>query len=117
MPETDPFPGQVNIAPQVLVTIVRQATLRNEGVQALAAKTPRRSRIKGRRGTDAGIEVVLAEEGVHAVIHIIARPNANIMRLAESLQAEIARAIEHMVELPAARVSVFVDDVSTAAAA
>lgn len=60
--------------------------------------------------------MVQGKEGLYAVIHIIAQPGANIMRLAESLQHDIAQALEQMVELPVARVGVFVDDVSAAGA-
>lgn len=114
MSEENEYPGTITIAPEVLVTIVQQTALKDENVQALAAKPPRRSRVKGPRATAAGVEVVQGKDGVYAVIHIIAQPGANIMHLAESLQSEIVHALEQMTELPAARVSVFVDDVSTA---
>ncbi|MCO6449370.1 MAG: Asp23/Gls24 family envelope stress response protein [Caldilineales bacterium] len=103
--------GQVTIAPQVLTTIVRQTVLANPGVQSLAARSPRRSRRKGRRAEAPGIEVTIGDEGVAAVVHIIAKPDANMMRAAVSLQDEISRAIELMTGLAVADVSVFVDDV------
>lgn len=104
--------GRVTIAPQVLITIVRQTTLDSEGVQALSTKPPRRKRVKGKRAAAPGVEVILAENGVHVAVQIIAHPDANMMRLAETLQTDIGRAIAHMVELNVADVNVYVEDVS-----
>lgn len=106
--------GRVTIAPQVLITIVRQTTLDNEGVQALSAKPPRRKRVKGKRAAAPGVEVVLAGNGVHAAVQIIAHPTANMMSLAETLQTDISRAIEHMIELDVVDVNVIVEDVFVA---
>lgn len=104
--------GRVTIAPQVLITIVRQTVLANTGVQSLAARAPRRSRRKGKRAEAPGIEVIIGEDGVRAVVRIIARPDANMMRVGASLQDEISHAIELMTGLTVADVSVFVDDIS-----
>ena len=104
--------GRVTIAPQVLITIVRQTTLENESVERLAARAPRRSQRSGRRATAPGVEVIVDENGVRATVHIIARPGVNMLRLGETLQTEIARAIEHMTGLQVADVNVFIDDVA-----
>lgn len=104
--------GRVTIAPQVLTTIVRQTALSTEGVSRLAARLPRRARMGGRRAVAPGIEVIVADGQVQAALHVVADPGANMMRLAATLQVEIARAIEHIVGLQVAGVDVFIDDVS-----
>ena len=104
--------GRVTIAPQVLTTIVRQTALGTEGVQSLASRPPKRSRIPGRRAVDPGIEVIVAEGQVHVVLHINADPGSNMVRLAKTLQSEIANAIEHIVGMGVSGVDVRIDNVS-----
>ncbi|RME85656.1 MAG: Asp23/Gls24 family envelope stress response protein [Caldilineae bacterium] len=104
--------GRVTIAPQVLTTIVRQTALSADGVKGLSARIPRRSKHKGRRAVAPGVEAVLAEGKVFATVHINADPTANMFELAQTLQTEIARAIEHIIGLEVAGVDVYVDNVS-----
>lgn len=105
-------PGRVTIAPQVLTTIVRQTALSTSGVLQLSARLPRRSRSGGRRALAPGIEVIVDDGQVQASVHVVADPSANMMRLAEALQSEIARSIEHIVGLQVAGVDVYIDNVS-----
>lgn len=105
-------PGRVTIAPQVLTTIVRQTALDTDGVLQLSTRLPRRSRTAGRRALAPGIEVIVDDGQVQASVHVVADPGANMMRLAGTLQTEIARAVEHIVGLQVAGVDVFIEDVS-----
>ncbi len=111
MPDSVPVKGQVTIAPRVLTTIVRQTARQTEGVARLALRPPRRSHLPGKRATAPGVEVILHEGAVHASVHVITEPNTNMLDLAQTLQREIARAIEHIVGLKVAAVDVTVDDV------
>ncbi len=104
--------GRVTIAPQVLTTIVRQTALGVDGVQSLASKPPKKSRIPGRRAVEPGIEVIVSDGQVHVVAHINADPGANMFRLAETLQKEIASAIERIVGMDVIGVDVRIDNVS-----
>lgn len=104
--------GRVTITPQVLTTIVRQTALSTEGVLQLNSRLPHRSRAAGRRALAPGIEVIVDDGQVQASVHVVADPSANMMRLAEALQTEIARAIEHIVGLQVAAVDIFIDNIS-----
>ena len=104
--------GRVTIAPQVLTTIVQQTALSSEGVQSLATRQPKRTRIQGRRAVAPGIEIIISDGQVHVAVHVYADPSANMLRLAETLQTEIAHAIEHIVGLQVSGVDVYIDDVS-----
>ena len=113
--ETSPqLVGRVTIAPIVLTTIVRQTALGVDGVQSLASRPPKRSRIPGRRAVDAGIEVTVSDGKVHVVLHINADPGANMFRLAETLQKEVASAIERIVGMEVIGVDVRIDNVTFA---
>ncbi|HEY54361.1 MAG TPA: Asp23/Gls24 family envelope stress response protein [Caldilineae bacterium] len=108
-----PPAGRVTIAPQVLTTIVRQTTLGTEGVQSLAARRPpKRSRVRGRRAVEPGIEVIVSGGEVHVVLHINADPDANMVNLARTLQKEVAYAIKHIVGMGVSGVDVFIDNVT-----
>ncbi|NOZ73548.1 MAG: Asp23/Gls24 family envelope stress response protein [Chloroflexi bacterium] len=111
MSESSSWQGQVTIAPRVLTTIVRQTALQTEGVQRLAVRSPRHSRVQGKRAYAPGVEVILADGAVHAAVHVITEPDANMLTLAQTLQREIAHAIEHIVGLQVASVDVTIDDV------
>ena len=60
---------------------------------------------------EEGIFVEVTDEGVQIEVHIVAEGDANMLKLGESLQSSITRAIEEMVGMPVAAVNVHVDDV------
>lgn len=106
--------GRVTIAPQVLTTIVRQTALGVEGVRRLVGRLPRRSKLSGRRAVAPGIEVIVQDGQVAVTVHVIAEPGTNWVHMAETLQTEITRAIEHIVGLQVTGVDVYIDDVALA---
>ena len=104
-------PGKVTIAPSVLTTIVRLATLDQRGVRRLAPVPPNvRGLLAGGAGEE-GIFIEVTDEGVQIEVHIVAEGATNLLKLGESLQSSITRAIEVMVGMPVAAVNVHVDDV------
>jgi uncharacterized alkaline shock family protein YloU len=113
--------GKVTIAPSVLTTIVRLTALEQEGVYRLApvpAKypwPPMRGLLTGSRA-DEGILLGIGDEGVSLELHVVAEANANMLKLGETLQSEVIRAIEEMVGLPVKSVDVYIDDVFLPAA-
>ena len=86
-------------------------------MQRLAARPPRGLNLQSRRATAPGIEVLVSDGEVHVTLHVIADPGVNMMRLAETLQSETTRAIEHIVGLQVTGVDVYIDDVVFPAAA
>ena len=45
-------------------------------------------------------------------LHIIAAPDANLLKLGEAIQEDVRRAIEHMVGMPVFRVDVHIEGVA-----
>jgi uncharacterized alkaline shock family protein YloU len=104
--------GRVTIAPSVLTTIVRLTALEQEWVHRLApVPRPMRGLRAGSRA-DEGILLAVSDEGVSLELHVVAEANANMLKLGETLQAEVTRAIEEMVGMPVKSVDVYIDDVS-----
>ena len=106
------LPGRITISPQVLTTIVAQTALDTEGVSALGPQAPRITDVKGARASAPGVEAVVADDTVYVALMIETAPDANMMTLANTLQQEIARNIEHILGMHVARVDVHIGDVA-----
>ncbi len=106
--------GKVTIAPNVLITIVRQTALEQRGVHGLAPSTPNLRGLLAGGVADEGILVAVNADGVHVELHVIADRSANMLRLGEELQQGIRRAIKEMVGMEATAVNIYIDDVALA---
>jgi uncharacterized alkaline shock family protein YloU len=107
--------GEVTIAPNVLTTIVRQTTLEQRGVTRLVPIPPKvRGRVGTARATEEGVFVTVTERGVRVEVHLAAENGINLLKLGETLQTSITRAIEEMVSMTVASVDVYIDDVTLA---
>ena len=103
--------GKVTVAPSVLTTIVRLTALEQEGVHRLApVPRPMRGLLTGGRA-DEGILLGIGDDGVSLELHVVADANANMLKLGDTLQTEVTRAIEEMVGLPVKTIDVYIDDV------
>jgi uncharacterized alkaline shock family protein YloU len=103
--------GKVTIAPSVLTTIVRLTALEQEGVHRLAPiPRPMRGLLGGSRA-DEGILLEVSDEGVSLELHVVAEAGANMLKLGDTLQVEVIRAVEEMVGMPVKMVDVYIDDV------
>ena len=108
----DEVQGRVTIAPGVLTTIVRLTALEQPGVRRLAAGPPRVRGLLTGGVSDEGIYVAVTEAGVRVELHVVAESDMNMLRLGETLQTQIIRAIEEMVGMPVSAVDVHIDDVA-----
>lgn len=106
--------GKVTIAPLVLTTIVCQTALEQSGVARLASVPPKVRGLLAGNAVDEGILVTVTEQGVQVELHVVAVANSNMLKLGESLQNEVTRALEMMVGMPVVSVDVFIDDVAIA---
>jgi uncharacterized alkaline shock family protein YloU len=107
----DDLQGKVTVAPSVLTTIVRLTALDQEGVHRLApVPRPMRGLLTGSRA-DEGILLGIGDEGVSLELHVVAEADANMLKLGDTLQTAVTRAIEEMVGLPVKTVDVYIDDV------
>jgi uncharacterized alkaline shock family protein YloU len=107
----DDLQGKVTVAPSVLTSIVRLTALEQEGVHRLApVPRPMRGLLTGSRA-DEGILLGVGDQGVSVELHVVAEANTNMLKLGDTLQAEITRAIEEMVGLPVKSVDIYIDDV------
>ena len=104
--------GKVTLAPNVLTTIVRLTVMADDRVVCLC-KDWRSDvgRILGVGGVEDGVRVDVEGNTVAVDVHLVAKPNVNLLVLGRHLQAEIARAISDMVGLVVREVNISVEDV------
>ena len=107
----DDVHGKVTIAPTVLTTIVKLTTLELSGVSRLAPVAPNVRGLLAGGAAEEGIFVEVTDAGVLVELHVVAEADANMLRLGESLQSRITRAIEEMVGMTVASIDVHIDDV------
>jgi uncharacterized alkaline shock family protein YloU len=103
-------PGTTTIAPNVLVTIAQLTALRVEGVVGLAPLPPAVDRIF-RRGLGDGVDIEVKDGEVNAELYLVLAPNVNVREVSRQVQQQVARAIEEMIGMQAARIDVHIQDI------
>lgn len=103
--------GKVTIAPNVLTTIARLTAMEQRGVHGLAAFPPKVRGLLAGGAVEEGIFVEVTDEGVIVEVHVVGEASDNMLKLGQSLQTRITRAIEEMVGMPVAAVNVYIDSV------
>jgi uncharacterized alkaline shock family protein YloU len=104
-------PGTTTIAPNVLVTIAQLTALRVEGVVGLAPLPPAVDRLF-RRGLGDGVDIAVEDGEVNAELYLVLAPNVNVRDVSRQVQSQVARAIEEMVGMQAARIDVHIQDIA-----
>ena len=104
--------GTVTIAPEVLVTIARLTTLSVPGVTRMSREVPAGAdRVLHRDSVDQGIRIAVDDDTVCVDLYIIVDRSVNMLKLAQQVQSEVARAIHHMVGMQVREVNVYIQDV------
>jgi uncharacterized alkaline shock family protein YloU len=103
-------PGKTTIAPNVLLTIARLATLDIEGVSHMSTLPGGVNRIF-QRGYDEGVRIRIEEDRVYADLYVILESDVNVREVSRNIQTEVARAISEMVGMEVGRVNVHIEDI------
>ncbi len=110
MEEQSRPPGKTTIAPEVLITIARMATLSVEGVSDMAPVAGGVNRLF-RRGAENGVQIVLHDNVASAEIFIIVKEEVNIREVGRNVQQQVMRAIQEMTGMDVGHVDVHVEDI------
>ena len=103
-------PGKTTIAPDVLLTIARLATLEIRGVSRMAAVPGGVSWIPKRSQAD-GIRIEIEDDRVYADIYVILHHNVNVREVSRNIQREVTRSISKMVGMEVGRVNIHIEDI------
>lgn len=104
-------PGTTTIAPNVLVTIAQLTALHVEGVARLAPLPAGVNRLF-RRGIGDGVSIEVENGAVEAELYLILHSGSNVREVSRKVQREVARAIEEMVGMAAARIDIHIQDIA-----
>jgi len=111
MLETTRPPGKTTIAPNVLLTIARLATLEIEGVSNMSQLTGGVNRIF-QRGYEEGVRIRLEEDQVYIDLYVVLDQDINVREVSRTIQKEVSRAITEMVGMEVGRVNVHIEDIA-----
>lgn len=103
--------GKTLIAPSVLVTIARLTALGIPGVADMAPIPGGVDRIF-RRGSGDGVRIEVENNSVSVDLYLILKDGVNVRDVGRKVQAAVARAIEEMVGMSAARIDVHIEDIA-----
>ncbi len=110
MSESTRPPGKTTIAPNVLLTIARLATLEIEGVSHMSSRPGGVNRIF-QRGYDEGVCIRIEEDRVYTDLYVVLDCNINVREVSRNIQTEVARAISEMVGMEVGQVNVHIEDI------
>lgn len=101
--------GKTTIAPDVLLTIARLATLQVDGVSRMCSEPFGMSRIFQRK-VHQGVRIEIEDDKVNADIYVIMKRDINIRDVSRNIQQSVSRAISEMVGMEIGRVDIHIED-------
>jgi uncharacterized alkaline shock family protein YloU len=104
--------GNVTIAPEVLVELVRLTTLATPGVAHFAPNFSSNVRRLFGGKSGEGIEVEIEDHTVSINVYIVAEPDAQMLPLGHAVQREINHAVQDVVGMPVKEINVHIEDVA-----
>lgn len=110
MTEEPPRRGKTIIAPEVLLTIARLATLGVAGVAGMSAVPGGVNRLF-QRGIGDGVRIDVKDQSVAVELYLSVRHDANVPETSRAVQTEVARAIHEMVGMEVLLVNVHIEDI------
>ena len=105
--------GTVTIHPSVLTTVARLTSLATPGLARLSDERRLNvDRVLGRSSQgSSGVALSIDDDAVTIDLYVVAEPEANLLRLGQTLQSEVSRAIQDMVGMEVLAVNVNIQDV------
>jgi uncharacterized alkaline shock family protein YloU len=104
--------GNVTVAPEVLLSLVRLTALATPGVARLYAGMPSGVHRLFSGKVAEGIKIEIEDHSVTIDLYIVAEPDAQMLTLGQTLQREINRAIHDVVGMPVKEVNIHIEDVA-----
>jgi len=109
--ESTPSIGRIEVAPEVLITIVRKVVLDIEGVREMAAIPSDVASFFRRSPRHDGVVLRYKDNRLTFDIYLNMDPNVNLREKSRDVQVAVVEAIDKMVGIPVDAVNVHVEDV------
>jgi uncharacterized alkaline shock family protein YloU len=101
----------VTIAPGVLLSIVRMATLSVESVVRTTHTSGSMDRWFRRAAHDDGIRIDVTDEGVRVDVYLMVDAAQSLLNTSRKVQEEVARTIKEFVGMKVSAVNVHIEDI------
>jgi uncharacterized alkaline shock family protein YloU len=101
----------ITIAPSVLLTIARLATLDVEGVARMGSTPGGVNRWLRRTPSANGVRIQAQDNSLQIDLYIVLRPNANMREVGRQVQHNVARSVNDLVGMEVEAVNVHIEDV------
>jgi uncharacterized alkaline shock family protein YloU len=102
--------GKTTVAPEVLLTIARMATLDVEGVSRMAPVSSGVNRLFKRSSGD-GVRITVEDNFVYADLYVVMDQDVNIREVSRNVQQQVARAIQEMVTMDIGHINIHIEDI------
>ena len=103
--------GRIEVAPEVLLTIVRQEVLNIRGVQKMAPVPAEVSNLFRRTSRRDGVLLDYGDNRLAFDLYVYMDPEVNLRETSRAIQVAVIEAIDKMVGIPVDAVNVHVEDV------
>lgn len=103
--------GRIEVAPEVLITIVRQEVLSIKGVRKMAPIPSDVGHIFRRSSRHDGVILDYSDNRLAFDIYVFMEPDVNLREASRAIQVAVVEAIDKMVGVPVDAVNVHVEDV------
>lgn len=101
--------GQIIVAPEVMMTVVRQATQSVPNVASMIS--PSTGIFRRGQGRD-GVTLTQTEDGLKIDIHVVLQQNSNMMETAKAIQIAASDAVDQIIGVKTKSVDVHVEDIT-----
>jgi len=103
--------GKVVVAPEVLLTMIRQTVLSTPGVAHFYATWPESiGKLLGFT-SEEGLAIQVVDTSLTVDVHIVVYPDVQMIELGRALQENVRRSIQELVGLQVKAVNVHIEDV------
>jgi uncharacterized alkaline shock family protein YloU len=103
--------GRIEIAPEVLTTIVQHTALGVDGVNRLTSVPADVGRLFRRAFRSDGVLLNFHDHNLTFDIYVFMDPHVNVLETSKAIQEAVLEAIDKMVGVPVDEVNVHVEDV------
>ena len=103
--------GRIEVAPEVLLAITRQALFEVEGVKQMAPIPADMGNLFHRASRHDGIVLNFEDNRLTFDIYVLMNPGVNIVESSRAAQAAVHEAMDKMVGIPVQAVNIHVEDV------
>ena len=104
--------GRIEVAPEVLITIARQAVLSVDGVRQMADIPSEVGNLFRRTTRHDGIVLSFEDNRLAFDIYVLMDPTVNIVQSSQAIQVAVREAMDKMVGIPVRAINIHVEDVA-----